>query len=81
MGERNSLRSYRDLIVWEKAVNLVVAMYGLTETFPKSEIYGLVSQMRRAQFLSPPISPKAGDAGPSVSSDSFFSTRLGLAPS
>lgn len=35
MGERNSLRSYRDLIVWEKAVNLVVAMYGLTETFPK----------------------------------------------
>ena len=39
--------SYKDLIVWQKAMSLVILIYGLTEVFPKTEIYGLVSQMRR----------------------------------
>ena len=42
------IQSYRDLIVWQKAVELSVAVYGLTEHYPKEEIYGLISQMRRA---------------------------------
>jgi four helix bundle protein len=40
--------NYRDLIAWQKAVSLAQSIYRLTETFPKREIYGLSSQMRRA---------------------------------
>lgn len=41
-------KSFKDLIVWQKARDLAVAIYKLTENFPKSELYGLTSQMRRA---------------------------------
>jgi four helix bundle protein len=37
-----------DLIVWQRAIELTVATYKLTRGFPKEEIYGLTSQMRRA---------------------------------
>jgi four helix bundle protein len=40
--------SYRQLLVWQKARSLAVAVYQATETFPKSELYGLTSQLRRA---------------------------------
>lgn len=40
--------SFRDLIVWQKLRDLAVETYRLTELFPRSELYGLVSQMRRA---------------------------------
>lgn len=42
------MKSYKDLIVWKKSLDLVVAVYEITEQFPKQEIYGLTSQMRRA---------------------------------
>ncbi len=45
--------SYKDLVVWQKAVELVVEVYKLTELFPKTEIYGLASQMRRAAISIP----------------------------
>ena len=41
-------RSYRELLVWQKAKSLAVEVYRQTEGFPKSEIYGLTSQLRRA---------------------------------
>jgi four helix bundle protein len=41
-------RSYRELLVWQKAKLLAVRIYQRTEQFPRSEIYGLTSQMRRA---------------------------------
>jgi four helix bundle protein len=41
-------RSYRELFVWQKARTLAVQLYRVTESFPKSEIYGLRSQIRRA---------------------------------
>jgi four helix bundle protein len=41
-------QDYRDLIVWQKAIDLTVCVYQLTHAFPKDEIYGLISQMRRA---------------------------------
>ena len=41
-------RSYRDLLVWQKAKALAVLVYQQTESFPKSEMYGLNSQIRRA---------------------------------
>ncbi len=42
------VHTYKDLIVWQKSVQLAVLIYTLTEEFPKEEIYGLTSQMRRA---------------------------------
>lgn len=42
------IRSHRDLLVWQKAMDLVVAVYRATESFPKAETYGLTSQIRRA---------------------------------
>jgi four helix bundle protein len=41
-------RSYRKLLVWQKAKALAVQIYKATEPFPRSEIYGLTSQIRRA---------------------------------
>jgi len=45
MGEE--IKSYKDLIVWKKAVQLAREVYTLTEKFPQSELYGLTNQMRR----------------------------------
>jgi len=42
------IKNYENLIVWQKAVELAVEIYSLTELFPKSEIYGVTSQMRRS---------------------------------
>src|SRR4051812_8340579 len=39
---------FRDLIVWQRAVQMTVSIYGLTGKFPKEEMYGLTSQLRRA---------------------------------
>jgi four helix bundle protein len=40
--------SYKELIVWQKAIELVTHVYELTENFPKEEQFGLISQMRRS---------------------------------
>ena len=45
--------SYRDLIVWKKGMELVKAIYNATDAFPQHEIYGLVSQLRRAAVSIP----------------------------
>ena len=41
-------QNVHDLIVWQRAIELTVCIYKLTRTFPKEELYGLTSQMRRA---------------------------------
>lgn len=41
------MNSYKDLIVWQKAIDLSVNIYKVTENFPKEELYGLTSQIRR----------------------------------
>jgi four helix bundle protein len=41
-------QDYHDLIVWQKAIELTVSVYKLSQSFPRSELYGLTSQMRRA---------------------------------
>jgi four helix bundle protein len=45
--------SYRDLIAWKKGMELVKAVYDATDAFPQHEIYGLVSQLRRAAVSVP----------------------------
>ena len=41
-------KSFRELIVWQKAHQLTLGIYSITNSFPKEEMYGLTSQMRRA---------------------------------
>lgn len=48
-----SYQDYRDLKVWQEAMDLVVSCYRLTETFPKHELFGLVSQLQRAAVSIP----------------------------
>ena len=45
--------SYRDLRVWQQAMDLAMQVYRLTETFPKHELYGLTGQVRRAAISIP----------------------------
>src|ERR1041384_3998491 len=44
----NSIRRYRDLRVWQQSMDLVESTYRVTKTFPDTERYGLVNQLRRA---------------------------------
>jgi four helix bundle protein len=45
--------SYQDLIVWQQAMDLAVAVYGATKSWPKEELYGLTSQVRRSASSIP----------------------------
>jgi four helix bundle protein len=46
-------RSYQDLIVWQKAVQLVTDIYSLTKKFPADERFGIISQLNRASISIP----------------------------
>jgi four helix bundle protein len=43
----------QDLIVWQKAHEFVLSIYGCSESFPKNELYGLTSQVRRSAISVP----------------------------
>lgn len=45
--------SYRDLVVWQKAMTFVADIYRVTQSFPGHEMYGLTSQLRRAAVSVP----------------------------
>ena len=47
------VRSYRDLVAWQRSIDLVLEVYRYTQAFPKTETYGLVSQLRRAAVSVP----------------------------
>ena len=47
------IKTYKELIVWKKSMELVKDIYLLTEKFPRSELYGIISQMRRAAISIP----------------------------
>lgn len=53
MESKKSTNSYKDLIVWQKSMDLVINIYQITNKFPKSEIYGISSQMRRSAVSIP----------------------------
>lgn len=50
---KSTIYSYKDLIVWQKSMELVVLIYKLTNNFPSNEIYGLTSQIRRCAVSIP----------------------------
>jgi four helix bundle protein len=50
---RTKVNTFRDLLAWQRAMDLVVAVYQSTDNFPKDELFGLVSQLRRAAVSIP----------------------------
>jgi len=48
-----SVRTYRELVVWQKAMDFVADVYRVTQNFPKEELYGMTSQLRRAAVSVP----------------------------
>ena len=59
-----SVRNYRDLLAWQVAFALARRIYEITAEFPKSEVYGLTSQMRRCAVAIPSnLAEGAGRAG------------------
>ncbi|HVN77545.1 MAG TPA: four helix bundle protein [Terriglobia bacterium] len=53
MNTEGKLKSYKDLLVWQKGIGLVRDIYSLTRSFPPDERFGLVSQLRRAAVSVP----------------------------
>lgn len=47
------LNSHKELVVWQKSMDLALLIFDLTSKYPKSEIYGLISQMRRSSVSIP----------------------------
>src|SRR5258705_11875349 len=72
----STVQSYRGLIVWWKSLTLVKDVYLCTQGFPKSELYGLTSQLRRAA-VSVPSNIAEGQGRPSKGE---FKEFLGHAP-
>lgn len=48
MMARNPAKTFEDLVVWQKAHKFALEVYRFTDSFPRSELYGLTSQLRRA---------------------------------
>ena len=48
-----AVRHYRELIAWQKSMDLVEAVYRISKAFPKEEMYGLTNQVRRAAVSVP----------------------------
>jgi four helix bundle protein len=53
MGIKLAAQSFRDLVVWQRAMQLTVAIYGLSKDFPREEQFGLTSQFRRSAVSIP----------------------------
>ena len=47
------IKSFRDLNIWKRSIKLVEEIYEITKPFPKEEMYGLTSQLRRAAISIP----------------------------
>lgn len=60
-----AIKSFRDLDIWQRSMALTESIYRITDTFPRSEVYGLSGQMRRAAVSVPSnIAEGFGRSGP-----------------
>jgi four helix bundle protein len=77
IGDIGMEKPHKRLLAWQKSMELVVLIYDLTKKFPKEEIYGLTSQMRRAA-ISVPSNISEGAAGRSTEQfKNFLSIAIG----
>ena len=70
-------QSYKDLLVWQKSIELVIQVYKLTENFPQREVYGLASQKRRAAISIPSKIAEGRSRSTSKDFVNFLHTALG----
>ena len=52
-NKNKKVKSFKDLEIWQKGIELVVDIYKITKNFPKDELYGLTSQLKRAAVSIP----------------------------
>ncbi|MBS1251767.1 MAG: hypothetical protein MAG451_00800 [Anaerolineales bacterium] len=71
---KRTIRSHRDLIVWQRAVKFAVRVYEMTSAFPKREMYGLTDQIRRSAVSIPANIAE----GHGRRSDGAFANHLGI---
>lgn len=71
--------NYHNLKVWQKAIDLVSTIYELTKTFPKEEMYGLTSQMRRSAVSMPSNIAEGSQRNTDKAFGQFLSTAQGSA--
>lgn len=72
------MRSHRDLILWKKIFNLVTAIYAITKSFLKEELYGIVSQIRRAAISIPANISEGGSEIVIKNLSSFYMLHLAV---
>ena len=73
------INSHKDLIVWQKSIKLCKLVYKLTEKFPKEEVYGLTSQMRRSAVSIPSNIAEGRSRGTRKDFTQFLRIALGSA--
>ena len=69
------VRTFRDLVVWQRSIDLVTQAYSLTDGFPRREVYGIVAQIRKSA-VSVPANIAEGSARPTTKD---FIRFLGIA--
>jgi len=75
----SSIQTFKDLIVWQTWHQVVLQMYILTKTFPNDELFGLVSQMRRAAVSITSNIAEGFSRSSSKEKSRFYSISLGSA--
>ncbi|MBC8265779.1 MAG: four helix bundle protein [Flavobacteriales bacterium] len=73
----NKIKSYKDLLVWQKGLNLVSEIYVLTKSFPSEEKFGLTSQMRRSAVSVPSNIAEGWGRGTSAQYSNFLKIARG----
>ena len=71
------MKTHQDLEVWQKAIGFVTQVYKYTESFPKSEIYGLTNQIRRASVSIPSNIAEGAARNTSKDFSHFLAITLG----
>ena len=71
------MHRYKDLTVWQKAMELVVEIYKITEKFPLKERYGLISQMNRCAISIPSTIAEGAGRNTTKDFDHFLAISLG----
>jgi hypothetical protein len=72
------MKSFKELIVWEKSHRLALQVYGDTRRFPKEELYGLTSQMRRSSVSIPTNIAEGCGRNRDSELNRFFEIAMGL---
>ena len=73
------MKTHRDLKVWTNSINLVTMIYQVTSDFPKEELFGITSQMRRAAVSIPSNIAEGAARNSTKEFNNFLSIALGSA--